>query len=66
MRATIDVRPGRGVVAGDIEAGALEVGLQDIGVARLLPRIGVTVVDALVADQGLQQLDGQGGVAVGH
>ena len=40
MRATIDVRPGRDVVARDVEAGALEVGLQDIGVARLVPRVG--------------------------
>ena len=41
----------------DVDAGALDVGLQHVGVARLEPGLGGALVDALVADQRLQQLD---------
>ena len=40
--------------------GALDVGLQHVGVAGLLARRRRAVVDAAVADQRLQQLDGGG------
>ena len=56
MRATIEVRPGRLSNRCDVEPGALEVGLQQVGVADLVAGVGSAVVDALVADQLLQEL----------
>ena len=65
MRATIDVRPGTAVEPGDVEPGALEVRLQQVGVAHLVAGLGRAVVDALVADQRLQQLGGRTGERLG-
>ena len=61
MRATSDARPGRRLVALDLDAGRRHDLLDDVGVADLLARFRRAVVDALVADQFLQQLDGCGG-----
>ena len=41
----------------DVDAVALDVGLQHVGVACLESGLGGALVDALVADQRLQQLD---------
>ena len=57
MRATNDARPGVGSHRSIVDARPLDVGLQHVGVAGLLTRLGGAVVDALVADQRLQQLD---------
>ena len=61
MRATIDVRPGRLSKRCHVESRAFEIRLQEIGVADLVPGVGGAVVDALVADQRLQQLGGRSG-----
>ena len=62
MRATIEPRPGPGLEALDVEVGAVEERLEQVGVAGLAARVGCAVVDALVADQRLQELDGLAGV----
>ena len=49
----------------DLEAGALEVGDEQVGVAGLVARVRRAVVDAGVADQGLQQLGRRAGELVG-
>src|SRR5690606_13190729 len=58
---------GQRLVALDVETGALEDGLEHVDRARLVPRGGRAVVDAGVADQRLEQLDGLSGQRrVGH
>jgi hypothetical protein len=47
----------RRLPALDVNARALDVGLQYIGVARLEAGLGGALVDALIADQRLQQFD---------
>ena len=59
IRATVDVRPGREAELLDVDAGPLEVLLQQLGVAHLATGVGRAVVDALVADQRLEQLGGR-------
>ena len=49
----------------DVEPGTLEVRLQQVGVADLVAGVGRAVVDALVADQRLQQLGGRTGERLG-
>ena len=68
--AALDARddrraPGPAVVAGDVEAGPLEVRLQEVGVADLVAGVRGPVVDALVADEGLQQLGRRPGGRLG-
>ena len=58
--------PGRRLPPLDRHARTLDVGLQDVGVARLVTRLGRAVVDTFVADQGLQQLDGRSGEVARH
>ena len=60
-------RPPRGgVVLLHLDAGPLEIGGENIGVADLLARIHVPVVHAGVADQGLEQFDGFVTTRLGH
>ena len=49
-----------------LDAGSLEIGGENIGVADLLARIHVPVVHAGVADQGLEQFDGFVTTQLGH
>ena len=49
---------GRRLPSLDVDARAFDEGLQHVGVAGLLARRRRPVVDALVADQRLQQFDG--------
>ena len=44
--------------------GPFDHALEDVGVAGLVARLGSTVVDALVANQRLQQCNGAGGQRV--
>ena len=50
----------------DRHAGAFEVLLEQLGVAYLTAGVGGAVVDALVADQRLEQLGGRSHELVGH
>ena len=60
-------RPPRGgVILLHLDAGSLEIGGENIGVADLLARIHVPVVYAGVADQGLEQFDGFVTTRLGH
>ena len=68
--AALDAGDDRGasrpaVEALDVEPGTLEVGLQQIGVAHLVAGLRCSVVDALVADQLLEELGGGAGELVG-
>ena len=56
--ATSEPRPGRRLVLLHVETGGAEELAQQVGIAGLEARLGGAVVDAAIADELLQQLDG--------